>query len=371
MCLGAGPAFESKIVQPNKDKNDLQILVLDTYNGGPAQAESYRSITGVTAPILRQASNGTDYAGARLEDILVVDQSNVVRLWLNASGEDNYPQINQMIDALLNQDPVISLSLRQAYFGTTINAGETKTANLNIVNTGEGPLEVTGYTAPKDIVVEPATFTVNKGETQTVKLIYTPTQTGTFSGTIELNHNNSAVEALQVPIREITVEGQVLPSIALTQESIDFGQTELDKSTPKTITIRNEGPGTLNVSDIQTDLSNISISSKQFTVAAGESKTITITYSPKVESTLSGTLSIISDDPDNGTISVALSGTGIFIPANPRADFNGSGVIDFADFLGFAGAFGTNDATYDINENGSVDFSDFLIFVQSFGKSVN
>ena len=346
-------------------------MVLDTYNGSTAQAESYRQLTGVTVPMLRNASNGTDYAGARLEDILVVDQDNVVRLWINAAGTDLYPQVNQMIDALVNQDPVISLSLRQVYFGVRVNAGETKTVNLNVVNSGDGPLEITGFNAPTGVVLEPASFTINKNETQVVKIIYNPTQPGTFSGTIELNHSNSAVDKLQIPILELTVEGQVLPSIALTQESLNFGEIELNKSTTKTITIRNDGPGTLNVSNIQTDLTDVKISATQFTVAAGSSKDVIITYNPKTESTLSGTISIISDDPTNGSLSISLSGTAIFIPANPRADFNGSGIVDFPDFLSFAQAFGTNDATHDLNDNGTVDFPDFLTFVQSFGKSVN
>lgn len=371
MCIGAGPAFESGIVQPNKDKDNVQIMVLDTYNGGPAQAESYRTITGVSVPMLRQASNGTDYAGARLEDILVVDQENIVRLWINAAGTDLYPKVNQMVDALLNQNPVISLSLRQVYLGTRINVGESKTANLNVVNTGDGPLEITGYTAPSDITLEPAQFTVGKNETQTVTITYTPTQTGTFSGTIELNHSNSAVSKLQVPILDISVEGQVLPSIAIGQESLTFGQTELNKSTTQTITVQNDGPGVLHVSDIQTDLSDVTISTKQFSVPAGESQNITLTYNPKTEGTLSGIITILSDDPNNGSVTVTLSGSAIFIPADPRADFDGSGTIDFPDFLGFAQAFGGTDPIYDLNGNGLVDFPDFLTFAQSFGKSVN
>lgn len=59
------------------------------------------------------------------------------------------------------------------------------------------------------------------------------------------------------------------------------------------------------------------------------------------------------------------------------ADFDGSGRVDFPDFLIFAGGFGKStgdegfDARLDISGNGSVDFPDFLIFAQSFGKSPN
>ena len=52
-----------------------------------------------------------------------------------------------------------------------------------------------------------------------------------------------------------------------------------------------------------------------------------------------------------------------------RADADGSGVIDFADFLFFVRAFQTSDSTYDFDGDGIVNFSDFLIFVNLFGRT--
>ena len=57
----------------------------------------------------------------------------------------------------------------------------------------------------------------------------------------------------------------------------------------------------------------------------------------------------------------------------PPADFDGSGVVDFPDFLFFISAFGSREgqeqyeAKYDLNGNGEIAFDDFLIFVSSFG----
>ena len=53
-----------------------------------------------------------------------------------------------------------------------------------------------------------------------------------------------------------------------------------------------------------------------------------------------------------------------------RADADGSGVIDFADFLFFVRAFQTSDSTFDFDGDGIVNFSDFLIFVNLFGRVV-
>ena len=69
---------------------------------------------------------------------------------------------------------------------------------------------------------------------------------------------------------------------------------------------------------------------------------------------------------------VALQGVAASSP-----DFDGSGVVDFPDFLAFVSAFGSQegqekyDAKYDLDSNGKIAFDDFLIFVSSFGKAVN
>jgi leucyl aminopeptidase len=54
-------------------------------------------------------------------------------------------------------------------------------------------------------------------------------------------------------------------------------------------------------------------------------------------------------------------------------DFDGSGVVDFADFLSFAEVFGTDpvlpeDEVFDLDSDGAVGFSDFLIFAENFGR---
>ncbi len=59
------------------------------------------------------------------------------------------------------------------------------------------------------------------------------------------------------------------------------------------------------------------------------------------------------------------------------SDFDGSGTVDFKDFVTFARGFGKSssdpdfDARLDLNGNGAVDFADFAIFARNFGKSVS
>jgi Ca2+-binding EF-hand superfamily protein len=48
------------------------------------------------------------------------------------------------------------------------------------------------------------------------------------------------------------------------------------------------------------------------------------------------------------------------------ADFDGDGSVGFADFLNFAQAFGTTNATYDLDGDGVVGFGDFIILAAQF-----
>ena len=63
------------------------------------------------------------------------------------------------------------------------------------------------------------------------------------------------------------------------------------------------------------------------------------------------------------------------LPLSP--DFNGSGVVDFADFVLFASVFGTRegdeefDVIYDLNGDEQIVFEDFVIFASRFGEAAN
>ena len=321
--------------------------------------------------MLLRAGN-RDYAGAGIHYVVVVDQEGVLRAWANVTSPETYSRVNEMVDALINRRPVISLfpdPTRGLFFARTLEVGQSKTVELEIRNTGTGPLEITGYGAPDGITMTPETLTIGPGETATVQITLTPTQPGTFSGSLTLEHGDQSVGTLRVPVRGLTIEMAPLPSIALIQESLSLGEIEVGNRITKTFTIDNSGTGPLTVTDIRSDIAGITFSETQFTVPAGQSHVITVTFNPQAEGTFDGTIDIQSDDPQNATISLTLTGS-VTGPLK-RSDFDESGKIDFSDFLLFAGAFGTANEKFDLDNSGSVDFPDFLLFVANFGKSVN
>ena len=266
--------------------------------------------------MLLRAGN-RDYAGAGIHYVVVVDQEGVLRAWANVTSPETYSRVNEMVDALINRRPVISLfpdPTQGLFFARTLEVGQSKTVELEIRNTGTGPLEITGYGAPDGITMTPETLTIGPGETATVQITLTPTQPGTFSGSLTLRHGDQSVGTLRVPVQDLTIEMAPLPSIALVQESVSLGETEVGNRITKTFTIDNSGTGPLTVTDIRSDIAGITFSETQFTVPAGQSHVITVTFNPQAEGTFDGTIDIQSDDPQNATISLTLTGSVTAIP---------------------------------------------------------
>ncbi len=126
---------------------------------------------------------------------------------------------------------------------------------------------------------------------------------------------HSAVQKLEITA-DIRVPG-----------SLDFGELETGQSSTQTVTVENAGTETLAVSDMQitgTGASQFSLAvsggaatcdSAAPTISAGESCTVSVTFSPTYGGTPSAVLSITSDDPQKPAVDVALSGTGTLPPA--------------------------------------------------------
>ncbi|MCY3681843.1 MAG: hypothetical protein OXH16_10620, partial [Gemmatimonadetes bacterium] len=76
------------------------------------------------------------------------------------------------------------------------------------------------------------------------------------------------------------------------------------------------------------------------------------------------------------SLSPQISSVATETAAPPSLDFDGSGIVDFPDFLMFVSAFGSEegqdkyDAKYDLNSDGKIAFEDFLILTDNFGKNV-
>ncbi|MFQ5708972.1 MAG: choice-of-anchor D domain-containing protein, partial [bacterium] len=118
---------------------------------------------------------------------------------------------------------------------------------------------------------------------------------------------------------EFVVVPPDLPDIAVVPTSHDFGEVFVGASAVQDFVIHNQGTAALlvkavNLSGVNAELFNIKIENPPFTLAPGDSQNFMVSFQPTSEGPKSATLEILSNDPDQDTVRVALSGTGLPAP---------------------------------------------------------
>ena len=265
--------------------------------------------------------------------------------------------------------PVIAVQQTAVDFGA-IEAGQTGQRTITIMNTGTAPLEITGIESDvSGLTFTPSMFTLAPEGSRTVTVTFPSSTAGTFSGNITISSNDPdrATRTLSV---SVIVQAAPAPVLVVGEPAIDFGSIDAEKTVQKTFTIENTGTAPLEVTGIESDVSGLTFEPSTFTLVPEGSQIVTITFPKPMEGEFSGSINILSNDPDRAKHTLTISGVVQPLSLEAKSDFDGSGMIDFTDFLLFVGAFGSAESEYDIDGSGAVDFPDFLMFVSVFGKTV-
>jgi len=103
--------------------------------------------------------------------------------------------------------------------------------------------------------------------------------------------------------------------MVLSGTSYDFGEVPVDIPASWSIMLFNTGDATLEIENITSDNSAFTLSSHDFpqNIGLGDSLGVTVTFLPAEEKSYSGNLTITSNDPDEGTVSISLVGVGISV----------------------------------------------------------
>ncbi|NQT34250.1 choice-of-anchor D domain-containing protein, partial [bacterium] len=125
------------------------------------------------------------------------------------------------------------------------------------------------------------------------------------------SHAYVADEGSGLHIFDISFFVPPAPDIAVEPDSLDFGSILVNQPIALTLTISNLGDADLTISDItvvgQTFLSAFE---NEVILEPNSSFDLTVTFAPEEEGDFEGTLTIISDDPDEGEFAVPLHGIG-------------------------------------------------------------
>ncbi len=237
-------------------------------------------------------------------------------------------------------EPNISVTPLTLDFGD-VNTNATKDSTVTITNIGNADLLVSGLTTTNSLfsVVSPATpVTVVPQGSEIVTVRFSPTAVGAQSGNLDITSDDPDQGVVSVTLagNGVTPPPDVA-DISVSPLSVDFGQVVLLDSADAIVTVSNIGTQVLTVSDLATTNAVFTVVSPAtpFDVAANNgSQDVVIRFKPTVAVVENGDLTITSNDPDQGIVTVTLTGEGIPAPVAGTAFRVNAGGSDFTDSNG-------------------------------------
>jgi uncharacterized repeat protein (TIGR01451 family) len=211
--------------------------------------------------------------------------------------------------------PVASVSPSPFDFGNQPVGQPSAVQVFTVKNTGNAGLSMSGASVSGDFAIPSGSdmctgTTVAPGGTCTISVTFTPTQTGSRSGTLTIT-DNAADSPQQVSLSGTGTQ----PALSLSTSSLTFsGQAVGTTSAAQTVTVTNTGTADLHVSTVSTSGANAGDFSASpsgcATVAPNGTCTISVKFTPSASGVRSATLSIASDAPSSPD-HVGLSGSGL------------------------------------------------------------
>ena len=162
--------------------------------------------------------------------------------------------------------------------------------------------------------VSPASVTLTPAQTRTVTVTFSPTAAGAQGASVTVVSDDSDEPSLTVAAsgNGLAAAAPVIvaaaPEITLSTSLIDLGTVITGNSVTYDFTVGNTGSNLLNVSSMTVDNSDLSLSSTSLSIPAGQSRTVTLTFSPVNVGSYSATITINSNDSDEGTIRLPVHG---------------------------------------------------------------
>ena len=225
-----------------------------------------------------------------------------------SSNDPNRAKHTLFVSIIVQPPPVPALAVQQTAvdFGT-IDAGQTGEQTIMIKNTGTAPLEITGIESDvSGLAFEPSVFTLEPEGSQIVTITFPSSIEGMFSGSIDILSNDPGRQKHTLSI-SVIVQPPPVPVIAVQETAINFGTIEVAQTVQKTITITNTGTAPLEITGIESDVSGLAFEPSMFTLEPEGSQTVTITFPSSTEGTFSGSIDILSNDPDRQKHTVSVS----------------------------------------------------------------
>lgn len=187
---------------------------------------------------------------------------------------------------------------------SNLQVGSSASQAVTITNTGNAPasinsLQITGDYAQINNCPSP----ISGGANCTITVVFTPTTTGTRSGTLIMTSGSQNTQQ-SVSLSGTGVQADLLVSpmiLAFSSEPVTLASASLP------ITLTNSGNASLSLSNLQITGDYSQTNNCPASLVAGSSCTVHVVFDPSTTGTRSGNLTITAS---TGTQTVTLSGTG-------------------------------------------------------------
>jgi|GEM_PF-5559944 len=229
-------------------------------------------------------------------------------------------QVHHIGEGVLPQN--ITVVPNPLIFPDTI-VGQSNDADLTVFNSGRVPLTIRSYVVQNgthfSVGMSNPPMVVGAENSATVTMTFTPQQGGALSDSLVIISDDPDTSMYTVGLQGNGIAPQ---DIEVDPNPVSFGQVPMDEHRDMTVTIRNLGSLSLSISNIY--LQNTSYFSMQSqpntTIGPGASTSFTLRFSPNGSAASRSTNLIIeSNDPDEGTLTVPVQGSGIDTNAPPVA----------------------------------------------------
>lgn len=201
----------------------------------------------------------------------------------------------------------------------SVELGTTMTRDVTIRSTGSGSLQVasasllaggSGFSVDGSPVVP---FSVLPGATATLRVLFAPNAVGPSSSTLRIASNDASRSSVDIPL---SGEGFVVSDLEVNSAALDLGTVDLGTTAARTLAISSVRSGDVTVTGISLASGTggfeiLEAPPTPFVIRAGLSSDVQITFAPSVIGPASDALSILSDDPDEGLLTIPLSGRGV------------------------------------------------------------
>jgi NHL repeat len=237
--------------------------------------------------------------------------ANPIGVGVDSSGNIYIGDTNNNLVREVSAVAVLNASRTNVVFN--VQSVGTTSGSQSLTLTAAGPLSISSITTTGPFTeADDCGGGPPSGTSCTMNIVFKPTTSGTFTGTVTISDNGFFNTSLVIYLTGYGTAVKVTPT------SLSFLATAVGStSAPKTVTLTNNGPNPLTMNSVSTK-GDFFVSSSPCAspIAHGGTCSISVEFKPTQNGTRTGSL-IISDSDGSSPQLVSLTGTGIGASLSP------------------------------------------------------